>query len=217
MHLRFSLVFGIMTVLAIPVLALNHAGLTSLIGVQSKCPWRHTWQLRAAQRQHQALGGCASEGGKVDCNGTITVDTPFTNRVVVSYYVTACDLLYSLVFLAFIAFLNDRLQASRRDMDARSISSTDYSVVVTGLPDVTEAEVRDVFSQRYDLSKDGVASTATRCVNGITAPCVRVKNVPQTSTSRHIVMMLALRVKQICKRGTSWPGAKSAAYVLLSA
>lgn len=92
--------------------------------------------------------------GFVDCTMK-TINTPFaTNPIRASYIITACDCTYSLLFLLFIYYFQNRVDVMIQENKTKHISPGAYSIFIRGLPlDATEEEILEHFDVLYDLEK----------------------------------------------------------------
>ncbi|KDO25312.1 hypothetical protein SPRG_09142 [Saprolegnia parasitica CBS 223.65] len=134
-----GLCFVIMSVLALPALVM-HASARG-IDTQMIDPMR------------LGLLTIANEGVNSTANATTEwcAGNPFTDDPhIVSYLITACDLLYSLTFAAFMWFFKITAnQVIARNADA--ITPAKYAVYVRGLPpSATEESILQHFNARYD-------------------------------------------------------------------
>jgi hypothetical protein len=72
----------------------------------------------------------------------------------VAYTIMSLDLVYSAIFVIFIVFMTTSIDNVVAEVDEDNVSAADYAVLVRGFPkSATEEQIRQFFSDRYDLTK----------------------------------------------------------------
>ena len=159
---QLSLLFAAMTFLAAPALILNYQG----HGLSEE--QRDALSFAAFSIGNQGmhpdnlgrLGGCRAASAPagapgVDCSGG-SVNTWFTTSPrAVSYWLTASDVLYSLLFLLFAHLTKHKMEQQTEEFDVLNVTAADYSVLVSGLPASASRGALWDFFEQFALRAEG--------------------------------------------------------------
>lgn len=85
----------------------------------------------------------------------------------VSVFISASDAVCVLIFLVIAMHIHDRIEAVSREVDGSNVKSSDYSVLVRGLPkDASEREILEHFQRLYDVGKEDWTYPGNACFCG---------------------------------------------------